>query len=91
MYMPLCRKCHARETKNNSANAFVGDPSKISVEVEKSDEKPKSSAKSKQLMAENGLNTASTDEQTQDSAPSLTKTSPASLTDIKTNLFNAKT
>ena len=34
MYMPLCRRCHARETKLNSDNVFVGDPSIISVEVE---------------------------------------------------------
>lgn len=40
MYMPLCRTCHARETKLNKGNAFVGDPSKISVEVEEK-EQPK--------------------------------------------------
>ena len=34
MYMPLCRRCHARETKLNKDNAFMGDPSLISVEVE---------------------------------------------------------
>lgn len=35
MYMPLCRECHARESKLNSENAFIGDPSKISAEHEK--------------------------------------------------------
>ena len=34
MYMPLCRECHARETKNNASNVYLGDPSKISVELE---------------------------------------------------------
>ena len=34
MYMPLCRDCHARESKINSANAYQGDPSKISAEDE---------------------------------------------------------
>ena len=35
MYMPLCRECHARESKLNAANVYCGDPSKISVEKEK--------------------------------------------------------
>ena len=34
MYMPLCRECHRRETRLNKHNAFVGDPSVTSVEVE---------------------------------------------------------
>ena len=34
MYMPLCRECHARESKLNAENAYMGDPSKISVEIE---------------------------------------------------------
>ena len=34
MYMPLCRECHARESKLNAENAYIGDPSKISVEIE---------------------------------------------------------
>ena len=34
MYMPLCRECHARESKANADNAYSGDPSKISVEIE---------------------------------------------------------
>ena len=34
MYMPLCRDCHLRESANNAENTFVGDPSKISVEIE---------------------------------------------------------
>ena len=46
MYMPLCRTCHSRETKSNKANAFIGDPSKISVEVE---EKEKSKTTDRQI------------------------------------------
>lgn len=34
MYMPLCRECHTRESKLNSENVYIGDPSKISVELE---------------------------------------------------------
>ena len=34
MYMPLCRECHARESKLNAQNMYVGDPSKISVDIE---------------------------------------------------------
>ena len=34
MYMPLCRECHARETRLNADNLYAGDPSKISVEIE---------------------------------------------------------
>ena len=34
MYMPLCRECHARESKSNEDNTFQGDPSLISVEHE---------------------------------------------------------
>ena len=34
MYMPLCRECHARESKLNAANAFVGDPSSLNVDLE---------------------------------------------------------
>lgn len=41
MYMPLCRECHARESKINVANAFMGDPSKISAEQEKKQFEPK--------------------------------------------------
>ena len=26
MYMPLCRDCHARETRLNQRNHFEGDP-----------------------------------------------------------------
>ncbi len=41
MYMPLCRECHARESQLNQDNTFIGDPSKISVELEnKQFEKP---------------------------------------------------
>lgn len=35
MYMPLCRECHARETKLNAANAFTGDPSVVFAAKEK--------------------------------------------------------
>jgi thymidine kinase len=34
MYMPLCRECHARESRINADNLYTGDPSKISVEIE---------------------------------------------------------
>lgn len=34
MYMPLCRDCHNRESQMNADNAYEGDPSLISVEVE---------------------------------------------------------
>ena len=34
MYMPLCRECHARESRINADNVFVGDPSKLEVELE---------------------------------------------------------
>ena len=52
MYMPLCRECHARESKLNTANAYIGDPSKISADLEKKqfqqkvDEKPATSLSS---------------------------------------------
>ena len=35
MYMPLCRECHARESKLNADNAYVGDPSIVNVDMEK--------------------------------------------------------
>ena len=34
MYMPLCRECHGRETRLNKHNAYEGDPSVTSVEIE---------------------------------------------------------
>ena len=34
MYMPLCRVCHARETKLNAQNLYEGDPALIDVEIE---------------------------------------------------------
>ena len=34
MYMPLCRECHARETRMNKRNAFQGDPSVTDVNIE---------------------------------------------------------
>jgi len=34
MYMPLCRECHDRESQLNASNQYIGDPSKISVELE---------------------------------------------------------
>lgn len=33
MYMPLCRDCHARETRLGE-NAFEGDPEFINVKLE---------------------------------------------------------
>ena len=35
MYMPLCRECHARESKLNAANAYEGDPTIVKTEMEK--------------------------------------------------------
>ena len=35
-YMPLCRECHAREINLHADNTFVGDPSKIYVDIENS-------------------------------------------------------
>lgn len=34
MYMPLCRDCHSREMNLNKENAFTGDPTIISVDIE---------------------------------------------------------
>lgn len=34
MYMPLCRDCHARETRLNSQNHFEGDPEHVDLKAE---------------------------------------------------------
>jgi thymidine kinase len=34
MYMPLCRDCHARETRLNQRNHFEGDPEIVNLKAE---------------------------------------------------------
>lgn len=34
MYMPLCRDCHARESKLNSQNHFEGNPEHVDLKAE---------------------------------------------------------
>ncbi len=34
MYMPLCRDCHARETRMNQKNHFEGDPEVVDLKAE---------------------------------------------------------
>ncbi len=34
MYMPLCRDCHARETRLNQKNHFEGDPELVDLKAE---------------------------------------------------------
>lgn len=48
MYMPLCRDCHARESKLNADNVFMGDPSKLSVDLENEQFEKKPAADSQQ-------------------------------------------
>jgi len=41
MYMPLCRGCHARETRLNNENNFEGNPEVINVSAENEAQKIK--------------------------------------------------
>ena len=34
MYMPLCRDCHARESRMNQKNHFEGDPEVVDLNAE---------------------------------------------------------
>ena len=61
MYMPLCRDCHARESRLNSQNHFEGNPELVDLKAE-------SEAKSKRLPVEEA-NHKLQDEQRQEEDP----------------------
>ena len=55
MYMPLCRECHLRETRKNTHDAYRGDPTDISIHLDREASFKPESPESKTCVGKQGL------------------------------------